>query len=251
VHAHLQQLDHAVQVVDRPADQLDPGLLGGVHELPRDDLVVGPNGVHVQRGRLLQQDLREAPAHRHQPGGDARHRPSVLGPVAPGLGIRPPQAQLGLQQAQLLQARGLHRRDHRSFHQPPAGERAGQLGLPARQLQVAVDLDLIEGRLEEGVQHLGQVQGAAGERVSGVVGDDETALAVAQDVELDHVDAVLDGRVEALEGVALGDRVSPLVADAAVHGTARLQGLSLPLSLFGHAERLAEVGRAGPTPAGC
>jgi hypothetical protein len=143
-----------------------------------------------------------------------------LGPVAAGLRVGPAEAQVGLELAELDQALDLHRRDHRSLHQPPAGEGPGELGLAAGELQVAVDLDLVQRRLQEEVERFGQVHRLAPQRVVVVVGDDQSALPLAEDVELDHVHADLDCRVKALCGVAGDDRVGSLVTDAPIRGNA-------------------------------
>ncbi len=93
----------------------------------------------------------------------------------------------------------------------PRPERApAELGLTAGELQVAVDLDLVERRLQEEVEGLGQVHRLARQRVVVVVGDDQPALLLPEDVELDHVDADLDRRVEAPGRVSLTIASAPL-----------------------------------------
>jgi hypothetical protein len=116
-------------------------------------------------------------------------------------------------------------------------EGPGELGLAARELQVAVDLDPVERRLAERVQRLRQRQCPAGQRVVVVVGDDEVALAGAQHVELDHVDADVDRGLEALDGVPLDDVVGALVPDSPVNGC--------------HQRKVAAFRRAGPHPGCC
>ena len=70
--------------------------------------------------------------------------------------------------------------------------------------------------LEEEIERVRQLHRPPAECVVEVVGDDQPALPLAEDVELDHVDAVLDRHVEALGGVAGDDRVCALVSDAPV-----------------------------------
>ena len=117
----------------------------------------------------------------------------------------------------------LHRRDHRPLDQVALAESVDQLLLPAGQLQVEVDLDPVERRLEEGVERLGQLQRRPARRVLPVMGDDQGAPLLERQVrvrqpdhvELDRVDAGLDCGVEALHRVAGRDQVGPLVADQA------------------------------------
>jgi hypothetical protein len=117
----------------------------------------------------------------------------------------------------------LHRRDHRSVDQIALAQCLDQLLLAAGQLDVEVDLDPLERRLEEGVEGLGQGQRSAAPGIGPVVGDDqrrpllERQVRVRQpeDVELDRVDAGLDRGAEALQRVAGDDQVGPLVADQA------------------------------------
>ncbi len=115
----------------------------------------------------------------------------------------------------------LHRRDHRPADQVALLQSRDDLLLAARQLDVDVDLDSVERRLEEGVERFAKGQRLAPFGVSPVVGDDqlgsllERQVGVAQPehVELDRVDAVLDRGMEALDRVSGRDQVSALVAD--------------------------------------
>ena len=115
-----------------------------------------------------------------------------------------------------MQALDLLGRDHGPGDQAATFERAGELGLAPGELQVAVDLDLVERGLEEEIERVRQLHRSPVECVVEVVGDDQPPLPLAEDVELDHVDTVLDRHVEALGGVAGDDRVGALVSDTPV-----------------------------------
>ena len=117
---------------------------------------------------------------------------------------------------------------------PALAKRGHHLVLAPGDLQVAVDLDPVERRAREGVEHRVEGQRLAPSRVAPVVGDQERAPgrrrrpgrrpapvaavaevgARAQHVQLDHLRARGDRRLEALEGVPGPDRVGALVADS-------------------------------------
>ena len=118
-----------------------------------------------------------------------------------------------------------------------------------------VEVDISEALTMAGVHAVLTHADVPGAKTYGLEFPDQPVLAIdkvqassrLQHVDLDHVDAALHGGLEALERVALLDRVGALVAHAAIGGSDRMQGLFLPLRLLGHAERLAEPSlRAAP-----
>ena len=90
--------------------------------------------------------------------------------------------------------------------------------LIARELDVDVELDASEGRPGEVRERLLEGERRALAQVLVVVRDQQPAAAVgvlAEHIQLDHVDAVAQCRVEARERVARLDVRGALVADAA------------------------------------
>ena len=147
-HAHHGQLEQAGPRRRRSRRSArTPASRAASTALRGDHVVVGPDRASARaRRRARRSPSGTGAASAARPPIRAGRSQRVRGPVAPGLREGPAEAQVGLELAQLDEARDLHRRDHRPVDQAVAGQRAGQLGLAAGKLQVAVDLDLVERR---------------------------------------------------------------------------------------------------------
>ena len=219
------------ELVDGPGDQLEARVVAGAGQARGDHRVVGPDRPHAQlrapgggprsAGAFAATRARRSPAA--SPTGSSSSRASPWAPSSPAAardraraapaGWRPPWS-----------------RSRRAPCRPRSAERRHDLVLAPGDLQVAVDLDLVERRPREGVEHLVEGERVAARGVTPVVGDQERAAprppappprgasravgelrARAKHVQLDHLDARRHRRLEALEGVPRPDRVGSLV----------------------------------------
>ena len=194
-----------------------PARLHGVRQPRRDERPVAHQRVDLAGAQLGGDPSRQ----RAPPVGDQRVRGPALEPVlhrvGPHAGERPAQADVGGDPAQELQRLRLHRRDQRALGEAVPAQRVDGALLVAGQLEVDVELDA-------GVLGSGEVREALVERrdvaareVAVVVPEQQLAGAVEvrrQDVELDHVHAVVERGAEARERVAVREMVRALVPDA-------------------------------------
>ena len=123
------------------------------------------------------------------------------------------------------EALGVHRRDRRAGDEVTLFERVDQFELESAVLHVDVQADVHELRFGEMVERClerEQRRVFACFRIAGIVGDDELPVlraaahlvGVAQNVELDHVDAEIACDFEAGDRVACFDGVRAFMTDA-------------------------------------
>jgi hypothetical protein len=184
----------------------------------RREPVVGHHGIHPARAHVAGREPGQAAPHVGERGQRRQHVHPRLRVVAPDARHRPAEPQGGLERADRHEAAHVLRGDKRALDQAVRAQRVHHLRLVARELEVEVELDAAERLRGEVGEALLERRGVGGQ-VLVVVGEHERRLVVGrpadgQDVELDHVDAGGERGVERLAGVAGGDQVGALVADA-------------------------------------
>ena len=131
------------QVVDGPGDQLDLGEPADPRQPRRDQRVVDPHRLDPQLRQLLRGQPRQAVAHRDQRRQHRSLRPALRGPVLGHFGIGPAAPQGRRSRGCAACASPSSRSS--PARSGPSAQRLDDLLLPARQLDVEVDLDLVDG----------------------------------------------------------------------------------------------------------
>ena len=234
VDAEGGEPSHLARVVHGPGDQLEARLVAGAGQARGDHRVIGPDRTHPQLRRPATDDPRQPPSQRDErprspaawPSGSSSSRGSPWAPSSPARSPGSSSRSTRRLETSMVEIEARSSRPR----SPSAATTSSSRPAIFRSQSISTRSSGAPG---EGVEHLVEGQRLAARGVAPVVGDEERRRrprppappppgasrpvgelrARAQHVELDHLDAGGDRRLEALERVPGPDRVGALVAD--------------------------------------